>query len=178
MEYLQRIMNIEDQNIQPLYQNELEQASNSYLMAIVAVIVGLPLPIINVLASLGYYFAHKNSVYFVRWHSLQALLAQCVIIPFNSIAFAWTVSLLVNDIPIKLFSLQGESASVNGGLPGISILHYLIYLLFIILLNVAEFIATIYTASQVRKGVNVRWFLIANITDNLCSKQKTDPYRI
>jgi len=163
---------------EPLYQNELEQASNSYLMAIVAIIVGVPLPIINVIASLGYYLSHKKSVYFVRWHSLQALLAQCLVIPFNSLAFAWTLTLLFNNTSLRLFSLQGESALVNDSLFGVSLIYYGFYIMFVFILNIAEFVATIYTASQVRKGVNVRWILIANITDSLCSKQKTDPYRI
>lgn len=165
-------------NKQQIYPHDLEQASNSYLMSLVAIIAGLPLPIINVLASVIFCISHAKSSYYVRWHSLQALLAQCIVIPFNSFAFAWTLSFILNDTPIQLFSLQGESASANGGFFGISILYYILYMMFVFIINIAEFIATIYTASQVSNGVNVRWFLIANITDSLCSKQKTDPYRI
>ena len=135
-----------------LYTNDLEQASNSYLMAVVTLIAGLPLPIISVIASLGYYLAHKKSSYFVRWHSLQALLAQCLVIPFNSFAFAWTLSLIINNTPIQLISLQGESTTINNhGFFGGSVLKYVFYILFIVLINSIEFIATIYTASRVRK---------------------------
>jgi len=162
-----------------LYINDLEQASNSYLMAVVTLITGLPLPIISLIASLGYYIAHKKSSYFVRWHSLQTLLAQCLVIPFNSFALAWTLSLIINNTSIQLISLQGESTTIyNHGFFGGSVLNYVFYLLFIILINTIEFIATIYTASRVRRGINVRWFLIADLTDYFCSKQNTDPYRI
>lgn len=165
-------------NKQQVYPHDLEQASNSYLMSLVAIIAGLPLPIVNVLASLIFYISHAKSSYFVRWHSLQSLLAQCLVIPFNSLAFAWTLTLLFNNTSLKLFSLQGESALVNDSLFGVSLIYYGFYIMFVFILNIAEFVATIYTASQVRKGVNVRWFLIANITDSLCSIQKTDPYSI
>ena len=161
-----------------IYPHDLEQASNGYLMSLVAIIAGLPLPIVNVLASLIFYISHAKSSYFVRWHGLQALLAQCLVIPFNSLAFAWTLTLLFSHTPLKLFSLQGESTLVNDSLFGVSLIYYGLYVMFVFILNIAEFVATIYTASQVRKGVNVRWFLIANITDSLCGKQKTDPYRI
>ena len=41
-------------NYQP-HESELERASNSYLMSLVAVIGGLPLPILNLMASIFFY---------------------------------------------------------------------------------------------------------------------------
>jgi len=158
-----------------LYPSDLEQASNSYLMAIVAVISGLPLPILNTVASLIYYLAHRRSSYFVRWHSLQALLAQAVMIPFNSFAFGWAITLIASDTPISFINLQGGYNGESDNFiynPG----YFILYAVFIILLNIAEFIAVIITATQVRKGKNVRWFIIANIADALTSKENRDPY--
>ena len=46
----------------------------------------------------------------------------------------------------------------------------------IIILNAAEFITILITAAQVRKGKNVRLFVLANIADSLTSKENRDPY--
>ncbi|KAF2518647.1 hypothetical protein E0W68_07780 [Flavobacterium salilacus subsp. salilacus] len=155
MEYTEETSNKEQKIIHP---NEYEKASNSYLMAIVAVIVGVPLPVINITASVIYYLGNLKSSYFVRWHCIQAILAQTIMIPFNSIAVGWTISIMLNVKEVTLY--------------------YGIYLFAVILFNIIEFFAVIITASKVSKGKNVRWFLIANITDLLCSKKNKDPYSI
>lgn len=147
-----------NEKTEQLYPHELEQASNSYLMAVIAVIAGVPLPIINVIASFIFYLGHTKSSYFVRWHCVQAILAQAVMVPFNSVAFAWTVKLFINEqAPDKYFAM---------------------YILAILVFNLVEFFTVIITASMVRKGENVRWFLIATITDALVSKENRDPYKI
>ena len=56
--------------------SELERASNSYLMSLVAVIGGLPLPILNLLASIFFYLGNRKSTPFVKWHCTQALVSQ------------------------------------------------------------------------------------------------------
>ena len=40
-------------------EHEAEKASNSYLMYLVAVIAGLPLPILNLLATLVFYMGNR-----------------------------------------------------------------------------------------------------------------------
>lgn len=141
-----------------IYPHEYEQASNSYLMSVVSVIAGLPLPIINVLASIGYYLAQRRSTYFVRWHCIQAILAQAIMIPFNSIAFGWTIAIILED---------KEPSFI-----------YFMYIFTIVFLNVFEFFAVVITAAKVRSGKNVRWFIIAGITDSLTSKENRDIYKI
>ncbi|MDP1993761.1 MAG: hypothetical protein Q8K40_00805, partial [Ignavibacteria bacterium] len=47
---------------------EAEKASNSYLMSMVALIAGLPLPIINLIATVIFYVGNRKGSYFVRWH--------------------------------------------------------------------------------------------------------------
>jgi len=158
-----------------IHPTDLEQASNSYLMAIVAVIAGLPLPVINAIASLIYYAAHRQSSYFVRWHCIQAILAQAIMIPFNSFAFGWAVALITSHPTISFINLQG---GYNGETDNFiyNPAYFLLYITIIILFNIAEFITVIITAARVRKGKNVRWFVLANLTDALTSKQNRDPY--
>ncbi|MXN92449.1 DUF4870 domain-containing protein [Flavobacterium sp. Sd200] len=141
-----------------LYPHEIEQASNSYLMAVVAVIAGVPLPIVNVIASFLFYLGQRKSSYFVRWHCIQAILAQAIMVPFNSIAIGWTIRLLIDENTPDMY--------------------YIMYISFVLVFNIVEFFTVIITAAEVRKGKNVRWFLIANLTDAITSKENRDPYKI
>ena len=164
-----------DTTVEKIYPGDLEQASNSYLMAVVAVMAALPLPIINTIASIIYYAAHRRSSYFVRWHCIQAILAQAIMIPFNSFAFGWAVAPIASDTTISFINLQGG----YNGEPDNFIYnpaYFILYITIIILFNIAEFITVIITAAQVRKGKNVRWFILANLADTLTSKQNRDPY--
>jgi uncharacterized Tic20 family protein len=163
---------------------EYEAASNAYLMSLAAVVAGLPLPIINVIAAFIYYMAKRKSSYAIRWHALQALLAQLVVMPFNSIALGWTLSIILQLHPFWTWNLPDRYYTVSSYPDGYDFTAmgfssiYFTYLAFVLLLNIFEFIAVISTAVQVRKGINVRWFGIASITDALCSKQNRDPYAI
>jgi len=157
---------------------EYEAAGNAYLMSLAAVVAGLPLPIINVIAALIYYMAKRKSSYAIRWHALQALLAQLIVMPFNSVAMWWTIKILSNELLWE--ETSRGSYSIRSGeylLSSFSSIYWA-YLAFVLLLNIFEFIAVISTAIQVRKGINVRWFGIASITDALCSKENRDPYAI
>jgi uncharacterized Tic20 family protein len=129
-------------------EHENEKASNSYLMSLVAVIAGLPLPIINLLATFFFYLANRKSTYFVRWHCTQALLSQMVLLFANSYSFWWTVSILFTD----------EKATNN----------YFAYLFTVIVFNVLEIISTIYCAVQTRKGKHVQVFFFGNVTNLIC----------
>lgn len=142
----------------PLYPNEYEIASNSYLMAIVAVVAGLPLPIINIIASAIFYLGNLKSSYFIRWHCIQALLAQILLIPFNSLAWAWTLLVILDKKePTLLFAF---------------------YLFGTLLLNILEFAAILSTAAKIRNYKNVRWPVIAAISDMLCSPKNKNQYHI
>ncbi|HLB01317.1 MAG TPA: hypothetical protein VJO14_08025, partial [Bacteroidota bacterium] len=62
---------------------ESEKASNSYLMSVVAVMAGLPFPVVNLLATAFFYAANRRARYFVRWHCMQALLSQVAMLAMN-----------------------------------------------------------------------------------------------
>ncbi len=165
-----------------VYPQEYQQASNSYLMSVVAVMAGLPLPIINVLASFGYYLAYRKSSYFVRWHCIQATLAQLIMLPFNSFLFWWTVSIIFSNDAVSFRDIERHTYYEHHvtlmDLFTSATLYYWLYLSLVLFFNLIEFFSVIYTAIHVKKGHNVRWFLISNITDMLCSKEDRDPYRI
>ncbi|MCC5918249.1 MAG: DUF4870 domain-containing protein [Cryomorphaceae bacterium] len=71
-----------------------QEAANSYVLTLMAVMVGLPFPILNLFACLGYWaYAKKKSV-FVRFHALQAVLTQAFVILANTIAIGWALRII------------------------------------------------------------------------------------
>lgn len=132
---------------------EAEKASNSYLMSVVAVIAGLPLPIINLLATAIFYFGNRKGTYFVRWHCTQALVSQATVLVMNSAGFYWTLSIIF-----------GDNTITN---------NYISYIITIILFNIAEFAATIYAAIQTRKGNHVELWFFGPLTETLCKPDQS-----
>jgi uncharacterized membrane protein len=131
-------------------EHETEKASNSYLMSLVAVIAGLPLPIINLLATLFFYLGNRKATFFVRWHCTQALLSQLSLLAINSIGFWWTMDIVFGD----------ESLSSR----------YIGYIVAAGILNLTELIATIHAAVQTRKGRHVKWWFYGQLTDLICRR--------
>lgn len=129
-------------------EHEAEKASNSYLMSLIAVIAGLPLPIINLLATLIFYLANRKGTYFVRWHCTQALLSQASLLFINSFGFWWTISIIFSSEEITS--------------------RYIAYMITALIFNLAEFIVTIYTAIQTRKGIHVKWWFYGTLTNLVC----------
>ena len=136
----------------PPGEHEAERASNSYLMSLVAIVVGLPLPIINLLATFFFYLANRRQTYFVRWHCTQALLSQISMLFINSYGFWWTVSIIFTDETISS--------------------RYIAYVITALIFNLTEFIATIITAVRTRKGQHVSWWLYGDITNLICRPDK------
>jgi len=133
-------------------EHEAEKASNSYLMSLIAVIAGLPLPIINLLATLIFYLGNRKGSYFVRWHCTQALLSQLSLLFINSYGFWWTVSIIFTSEEISS--------------------KYFAYILTAFIFNLTDFIVTIYTAIQTRKGIHVQWFFYGTLTNLVCKPSR------
>ena len=129
-------------------EHEAETASNSYLMSLIAIVAGLPLPIINLIATLIFYVGNRKATYFVRWHCTQALLSQLSMLFINSFGFWWTISIIFKEETITD--------------------KFIAYIISALIFNLAEFIATIYTAIQTRKGIHVEWWFYGNLTNLIC----------
>ncbi len=129
-------------------EHEAEKASNSYLMSLVALLAGLPLPIVNLIATLIFYLGNRKGTYFVRWHCTQALLSQLAVLFVNSYGLWWTISIVFTPLSVSNY--------------------YFAYLFTAILFNLTEFIVTIYTAIQTRKGIHVEWLFFSSLSNVLC----------
>lgn len=131
-------------------EHEAEKASNSYLMSLVALVAGLPFPIINLFATFAFYLANRKGTFFVRWHCTQALFSQLCILGLNSACFWWTVSIVF-----------GEESVSN---------RYFAYLFTVIIVNLIEFATTIYSAIQTRKGKHVELWLVGGLANLTCRR--------
>ena len=127
---------------------EKEDAMGAYLMMFAAIGAGLPLPIINLIASFIYYFIHKNNSRFVRFHSLQSLLSQLPTTAVNIVAVFWTIQIFVFH--------NSETTD-----------QYFGYLIMMALVNLAYFIFSIVGAIKARSG-NMYYFLFFG---KLCYEQ-------
>lgn len=134
-------------------ESDCEKASNGYLMSVVAVMAGLPLPVINLLATLIFYLNNRRSSYFVRWHCTQTLLSQFTVLIMNSVGFSWTLSIIFGDSNISN--------------------SYVAYVITIALFNLVEIIVTIAAAVRVRKGIHVKWWFWGDIADIICKPKTT-----
>lgn len=132
------------QNYRPT-DHEAEVASNSYLMSFLVLLVGMPLPIINLIASVIFYIGNRKSSFFIRWHCTQALLSQMSLLVMNSAGFWWTIHIIFGK----------ETVSSN----------YIAYILTVLIFNVSEFVATIYSAIKTRKGQHVQWWFYGPVTN-------------
>ncbi len=131
-----------------------EKASNSYLMSMVAIMAGLGLPFFNLLATLIFYLANRKESLFVRWHCTQALISQFILLVFNAILFAWLLTIVF-----------GNNAFNR---------NFFAYLGVVLFINLVEFIATIYTAIQTRKGLHVEWWILGPLSHIFMGTQQKE----
>ena len=130
------------------HEHELEAASNSYLMSLLVAMIGLPFPIVNLIATIIFFLANRRQTYFVRWHCMPALVSQLPLFCTNSILFWWTVRVLIGWTSLSSF--------------------YFAYLFTVLLFNFIDFIATIHTMIAVRQGKQVEWYVYGPLTHLLC----------
>lgn len=112
---------------------EKEDAMGGYMMMFAAMAAGLPLPVINLIASIVYFFINRDKSRFVHFHALQSLLSQIPTTVINWGAFFWTLQIFIFD-----------NYELND--------YYYAYLGFMLVMNIAYFIFSIIAAVKARKG--------------------------
>ena len=78
-------------------EREKEDAMGAYLMMFAAVAVGLPLPIINLIASVIYYYLNRKKSRFIHFHSLQSLLSQIPTTIINWGLVVWSFAIFFKE---------------------------------------------------------------------------------
>jgi uncharacterized membrane protein len=111
---------------------EKEDAMGAYLMMFAALGAGLPLPMINLIASIVYYYVNRGKSRFVRFHLIQSLWSQLPVTLLNGALVVWA---------IRIFYTQGEFGKTFMGLLMAAVFFNIVYIGF-----------SLYAAALARKG--------------------------
>lgn len=111
----------------------------AYLMMFAAFAVGLPLPVINLIAALIYYFVNRKKSRFIHFHCLQSFLSQIPTTLLN-----W--GLLYWGLQVYFFHNHLESN------------FFFAYIVLVIIANLIYVIFSIVAAVKARKG-NFYYFI-------------------
>jgi uncharacterized Tic20 family protein len=115
-------------------QREKDDAMASYLMMFASWAVGLPLPLVNLIASVVYYAVNRKASKFVAFHSLQSLLSQVPVSLLNAGIVGWGIGLLV----------KGDAAT--------GLWPFLGYVFFSVAINILYLVFSIISLVQANKG--------------------------
>lgn len=136
-----------------IHLEDQEKASNAYLMSLIAVVIGLPMPIINLVATGIFYLLSRKGSPFVKWHTTQALVSQIPLFVMNNILFWWTVRILLFGVPLNSI--------------------YIAYFILVNIYNIADFYATAISAIKARQGITYRWFMYGVLTDLIMKSKES-----
>jgi uncharacterized membrane protein len=78
-------------------EREKEDAMAAYLMMFASIAIGLPIPLVNLVASVIYYLVNRKSSRFVAFHCLQALLTHLPVVFLNAAIVGWLIGILVTQ---------------------------------------------------------------------------------
>ena len=77
---------------------EKEDAMGAYLMMFATVAVGIPFPLLNLIAAIIYLYINKNKGRFVYFHCLQSLYSQLPVTLLNAGLVVWFLICLIPDV--------------------------------------------------------------------------------
>lgn len=80
-----------------------EDAMGAYFMMFATTAMGLPLPILNLVAAIIYYYVNRDKGRFVRFHTLQSLYSQIPVTLLNTGLVAWTIVNFAKDLDFTGF---------------------------------------------------------------------------
>jgi len=111
---------------------EREDAMGAYMMMFAAMAAGLPLPIINLIAAIIYYYINRSKSKFVHFHSLHSLLAQLPTSILNAGLIFWSIRIWLFDWELSDYFIG--------------------YIWMVVFANLLYFIFSIVAAVRARRG--------------------------
>ena len=75
-------------------ERQKDDAMGAYLMMFASLALGLPIPLLNLIASVIYFFVNRKNGDFVAFHALQALLSHIPVVLLNAGVIGWLVGIL------------------------------------------------------------------------------------
>ena len=131
-----------------LTEREKEDAMGGYLMMFASIAAGLPLPVVNLIASVIYYYMNRGKSRFIHFHALQSLITQIPI----TIANATLVFLTINTFIVQKMDTASREFFIFAGV--------------VALINLLYFIFSIVAAIKARKGRMYYFFVFGKICYN------------
>ena len=113
-------------------ENEKDDAMGAYLMMFASWAIGLPLPLLNLVAAVIYFFVNGRESRYVAFHAYQSLLSQIPVTLLNAGALGWLIAVVVS--PARFSAL------------------FLIYLVAIAVANCLYLIFSIVALVRARRG--------------------------
>lgn len=113
-----------------------EDGMGAYLMMFASTAIGLPLPIINSLAAIIYYFTNRKKSPYVHFHALQSLLSQIPTSILNAILVFWSIRIWITESLVYNEYYKGYIIAV--------IIANLIYIIFSIIAAVRAYNGRLY----------------------------------
>jgi uncharacterized Tic20 family protein len=112
---------------------EKEDAMGAYLMMFAAMGAGLPLPVINLIAAVIYYYINRSNSRFVNFHSYQAMISQFPTSIMNAVGTFWGLRIIFSEEWYLTDAFKG-------------------YVVMVIIANLLYIIFSIIAAVKARKG--------------------------
>ncbi len=121
---------------------EKEDAMGGYFMMFASLAAGLPLPIINLIAAIIYFYLNKSKSRFVKFHAYQSLISQIPTTLLNASLVFWTIRLFFYDaVAFKEVFAIGSEYDIYWG-----------YLIMVIAANIIYMVFSLIAAFKARKG--------------------------
>src|SRR5271169_338617 len=121
-------------------ERDKEDAMGAYLMMFASLAIGLPIPLVNLIASVIYFLVNRKNSLFAAFHSLQALLTHIPVVLLNAGMVGW----LIGNLVVKA-----------GFAPG-----FFWYLIFTILANLTYIVWSTVALVRARKGRFIYFSLV------------------
>ncbi|MCK4797685.1 MAG: DUF4870 domain-containing protein [Spirochaetes bacterium] len=137
-----------------IQQKEKSDAMGAYLMMFAAWAVSLPIPFVNLLAAIIYYFINKKVSRFVAFNSHQSLITQLLVSIFNAAGLFWGIRILI------IYAIKKSASAWNG------LFIFSGYLLFVILWNLIYTIYSLIACYYASKGRFFYMFLFGRLSFN------------
>lgn len=137
-----------------LKDDEKDVITNSYLMSLAVFVTTMPIPVINLIANLYFYFTNRKSSYVIRWHAQNSLFSQIPLFFINS--FTWYVVWQI---------LWGEMKITD---------WVIAYLSIAALANILELISSIICCIKIQKNKEINIPVISPLTHITCLKKEWD----
>ncbi len=143
---------------------ERETAMGAYLMMFASLGIGLPLPIINLVVAIIYFYINRKKSRFICFHAFQSLISQLPTSIINASALLWTMILIFGQFePLIEDNIETEI---------IFPVVYMVYIGIVIVVNFIYVIFSVVAASKAYKGEFYYMIFFGRIAYNYAYKRR------